>query len=610
MAKTSTHFVIAFQKYLNKNHLTNSLGKYRQQNLHKDLKKRKTVPEVNAILSDKYNISDLNHKLRNAMFYAQSKDILHRLVDGMHINNRDLLLNQKDENGDTPLLYHCRKGHWDVADGLLAYPETNVNEQDRIGYSILHHIGKYQCQVKAKLIQKLRNSGLVWNRVDINQQTALHVASRHGNATMVDLICKGEKKLINQKDKCGLTPLDLSANEEIYYALQNYQEGNPQSEIFQWCSEVKKNAEAKSYNVKETLGDILQKKGVGFLPNTREVDEIQGVIHMLMDCLKAGIQELDPDLDFDWTPSGSVNEGSKVHLPDECDFINKVVLLMKCVIPLPANQVGPSYVKFKQNGKIPEKLQDLFKTDLLVVERLFKRFYKASQILFSLKALWQVCGQLYRVEAKDITGSKTTISALKLYWHGKEFPWLEISIDLVPAVAFNPTNGLVPHAREPPDLAVAKRIDHAGKMIKHNLFQLSFSKHEGKLMRSLPGNGLETYQLSKIVRHPAFCKQIYDKGEEIAISEHITSYMLKSTIFKLHAEGELNENGHPLHNTIQVYQNLKESLCVRCLPMHFLPGQNIIEQYWKGNNHPDWPSHLKYSQDYCDAIIIRLKKNL
>ena len=588
------------------------------------------------------DLLELDHKLRNPLFYAPSTTMVLKLIQMVQNSIPDKLvsfINHKDQNLDTPLLYLFKKGHWEQAEALAKNKNTNVKEQNRIRYTALHHMGKYRGKISAPdcLVKILVGDGSLLGEEDINGQTALHLASIAGNATIVEFIFKSNVELINSKDKCDITPLDLSASQEIYDIMQPYAKLTGtllqnRTKMFQWREEIRENTE--TYHT-GSLDQLLQKKGLGHLPESGEVDDIKDAVQMVIECLKVGMKEIDPDLEFEWMPSGSVKEGSKVNMPDEFDFMNKILLLVKFVRRTDTSNVGASYTKLQQifQSEVPENLKTLFESNYLVVDHLFKRFYSNGQILLSLEALWEVCGNLYRVKAGDISGSKTKISDLKLYWHGVEYPWLEISVDIVPALKFLPNingvnthctdllsetqtdnnNIISSHLAEYGYCVVAKRVDHASEDEKKYLFQLSFSESEAALMKSpemASDNGLDAYKLSKIVRNKVFCKEVVDgKGEPVKVSEHITSYMLKNTLFHLHASKDLHPNGHPLRNAIKLFERLKQYLQNASVPMFFLPEQNIIEQYWKGKSHPDWSKHLEYAQQYCDDIVDRLKKN-
>ena len=607
--------------------------------LHQNLKD-KGIKDIDIHLKD---IIEKDNKLRNALFHVRSTVMVQKLILTIQTESQakqESIINQRDQNCDTPLLYHCRKGHWPAAQTLTDYKQTNLKAQNRIGYTALHHLGKYDGNVSDPLVQRLMKERTLLKKVDINGQTPLHAASLAGNKTMVTLLCKKDKTLLFAVDKWDLTAKDLSQNQEIYQILQSFEDcqdknRNAQikkkspSAIFNWREEIRRNTTIPH---KGSLSELLMKKGVGFLPEHEEVAEIRKAVQMVIECFKVGMKEIDPELEFEWMPSGSVEEGSKVNLPDEFDITNNL-LLVKYVTPKETEDIRLSqYVKLYQSGTLDqsmeEKLRDLFECKFLSVENLFRRFYSNGQILLSLESLWEVCSSLYRVEAGDITGSKTTISDLRLYWHGEEFPWLKMSVDIVPALRFSPGTTIhciqdIPQNIMPKqkDLitkhiqtyglcVVAKKVKIACKDDHKQLFRLSFSESEVDLMKSLTPNELEIYKLSKIVRHQVYCQRITGPdGKPLIVSEYITSYLLKNTLFDLVISDNTSTNLNPMLGTKQLYEHLKEHLDEGCVPMFFLPGHNIIEEYWT-DKPGDWSDHLDFAKKFCDDIISRLKNNI
>ena len=545
------------------------------------------------------------YKQRNCLFYAKTLTMIRELVRLTDENERFNFINHKDHIGETPLLYHCRKGNWEAADALLKFDYTDINEQDNVGSTVLHHLGAYKRDVNDSLVQKiLQRDGLVL-KLNINQQTAMHVAASAGNKMMITLLAKSNLFSVLHVDKCGLTAFDLAATEDVFNILLScYKDGNCQSRSL---TEWRQNLKTMRENYFEgPVEDMVKKEGIGLLPETDENEEIKDTIHSLVNFFQAGMEIIAPELCFDWHQSGSVCERTKVMLPDEYD----IVFLIKSLAHCKVEKKGLSYAYLEKNGKIQDKLWDLFdKGDKLSVECLFRYFYSAVQFLLSIPELWEFFN-LYRVDARDITGMKTTISALNLIWHGAYYPWLGISLDLVPAILTCNEN-----YNEQMPIYVAKKIHHEQESIKHLLFQVSYNEKEHNLIKFLRKEK-EVYKLCKIVRSPAFCKEMHDdKNCKILISDHITSYMLKNVVFRLSADknnelAELDQDmtiKELLEDVTRVYDTLSKMLDEGHVPTYICEqkGYNIITQYWRKDSTP-WDTHLKYAQQYCSEILRRL----
>ena len=131
-------------------------------------------------------------------------------------------------------------------------------------------------------------------------------------------------------------------------------------------------------------------------------------------------------------------------------------------------------------------------------------------------------------------------------WHGPGYHWLPISIDVVPTIQF-PSNWMPPWANQHQLLiengccAVAKDIDQAPGDLRPYIMQLCFTAADGEFMRTLSKARRHAYMLAKILRHPAICKPKinWKTYKTRSVSEHITSYMLKTCLFRESEEDEL-----------------------------------------------------------------------
>jgi hypothetical protein len=120
--------------------------------------------------------------------------------------------------------------------------------------------------------------------------------------------------------------------------------------------------------------------------------------------------------------------------------------------------------------------------------------------------------------------------------------WLDISIDLVPAIEF--PSWLPPWCRPHPlldrfgCLAVAKWIPE--KPEATTLLQLGFCRCDAEMFHEMPRVMRDGYKLAKLVRHSSLCPRI----EGMNVSDIITSYILKTCIFTEYEEW-MNKSTNP-----------------------------------------------------------------
>ena len=72
------------------------------------------------------------------------------------------------------------------------------------------------------------------------------------------------------------------------------------------------------------------------------------------------IKYIDPDLAWKYKMSGSVNEGTKVNLPDEMDCVCLIQLLEKYIVQPDCQAYGPSHIMLYCKQDTPPSLRSLF----------------------------------------------------------------------------------------------------------------------------------------------------------------------------------------------------------------------------------------------------------
>jgi ankyrin repeat protein len=122
-------------------------------------------------------------------------------------DNSDLV-NSKDDNGNTPLLWAATKGHKNVAALLLA-SKAEVNVSDNGGETPLFAAAAFDHKDVAELL--LTNNARI-NAKDNRGLTPLHAAALAGHKDVAELLLANQAE-VNAKDNDGQTPLHLAASE-------------------------------------------------------------------------------------------------------------------------------------------------------------------------------------------------------------------------------------------------------------------------------------------------------------------------------------------------------------------------------------------------------------
>lgn len=147
----------------------------------------------------------------------------------LHILDRgEHMLNSYGTGGCTPLHLAAKGKQSEIVEKLLNWLKSKevdeiqkaITYQDNRGRTLLHYATA--CPKTAeKVIEALKNLcgesdliALLLTKKDKNRRTPLHEAASHGHLKVVKLLEK-QGADINAKDKFGLTPLDLSTNQEV-----------------------------------------------------------------------------------------------------------------------------------------------------------------------------------------------------------------------------------------------------------------------------------------------------------------------------------------------------------------------------------------------------------
>jgi ankyrin repeat protein len=351
-----------------------------------------------------------------------------------------------------------------------------------------------------------------------------------------------------------------------------------------------------------------------------EMQEKAETVLALFQDISAEVAKYDAMLAFTPFIAGSCNEGTKVTAPDEMDML----CVLHCFTGLRffEQQKFPCLVKIYQDNPYPPFTGP--ELNLMIHSQVFRHFYHAFGRALQNSALWEKYPRLYRLRMDDMSDSNQAISEIALVWHGHHFPFLEFSVDVVPA--FRGGAWLPEGARDHPllrrngILVIPKfRIEYITKTDVTELFQVSFERSEADLFHMMPVELKQAYMLAKIV------KTKIPKIELLPAGMFVSSYLLKTCAFSLfHDHPEYQQrlgaflatdgasaafttppyDPHPLAPAAdviywckQLFLRLHQAMGTRSLPAFFLPAYNLL-------------SHRVYVENYRPQLMARIGRTL
>ena len=590
--------------------------------------------------ASKKSINACDYRDRTPLHIAKTPEVVKLLVKfGANLNSLDYL-------GQTPLLFSCQQNRREVAKALIELQPDAINSKDNMKRTVTHHC------TASKMLDILSNvRDLEINEVDINKQTALHIAvMKNDFESTKQLLKMGANP--NVVDKCILSPLHMAQTQEMYDLLKEHNADSSvrsihdcsSSDMLEWYKQLE---QAKTRRLSglvsapnHNLEKIIKMHLVGFIEahdkHEREYHEIRKLLRKFMERLAVEVVKIDPLMEFELMPSGSMNEETKVCMPDEGDFICLLTKVSQMFEPpkkfsfQTANVTLNVRTDFDLNNK-PEFVDD---NGRAVTRLVFNRFYKAIQQALVIPEIWTQYYQLYRATADDITRFSSKITPVDLKWHGSIFKWMEISVDIVPGIFFpekktekgtmgNECERWLPSWCEEREILketqcciVAKDIDNAPADKRPYLFQLGFTEADAKMFQTMKPHFKDGYKVAKIMRLPTVCSILKTERRHRRLKEassYISSYMLKTITFHLHEESLKSPEKFPIDRTqtdgyklaIQVagwiYKKLEDALKENFLEMYAIPAHDLFRNHYKMRKDDDLQDY-QIAMHYCKKI--------
>ena len=438
---------------------------------------------------------------------------------------------------------------------FLVSKGADVNVRDYFGRSVLHEWQPASDGLKhgPSLEALLKHINI--NSTDYKGHTALHLAVLNNNVTAVRQLLEHGANM-DAHDINHITPLLLAhKNHIILHALQrDYPE-------YDWkiqdslCGNKKLRQSvymlrdrAMPHRLVPALKQIFHERAKYTLTGhfmskyeTQVYYTMKGSIHeekllfeetvlqMLRVINDMVIQE-EPVLSFKPRLSGSCAEGTKVIALDEADILCifdddswKHITLSRVF-----NDAHAQNSSFVQITSLSAKHQAFLHDGFVSKRKLLQRMY--SLIRKALPRVLRNMKSLYMINVKNAVANDHSLACLSMVWHGKELPWQEFTVDVVPAIPVtheqlpDVTKQVMRHPHIMQDLFVVPKTGTFDQSQNDVAFRLSFSSTERNLFLAMPAALKQGYMLTKVLVHD--CIIIND------IPSGVCSYNLKTAAFE------------------------------------------------------------------------------
>ena len=463
------------------------------------------------------------------------------------------------------------------------------------------------------LVASALSYGANINETDMFGRTPLHFATMWGNADMVRaLINKGADK--NSVDRWGRIPLEyaLQGTKESREKCDKYHKGkiDPKIEKLLKSSQYKdarqvpdvqtnlhkvviktwpcfkyfthiyaryhylddKNYEPNKNELLEKRGSLvnlikslLTTKYVGPLQMTEVEEEIKQHVDTLVSRITSAVSEMDERFSCEPVLSGSLSEGTKVGLPEEFDYNLNLKMLSSCTITERWQTLDELSVFVKPTSEHELNLWKDYidhENDTLDAEKIHRKMMNLIVQVLSTPSVWEGLSLMWVIPSlgepdKTATSTQsksenwTFVFPVILEWTGSGFPWMLLSVDLMPSVEIEtwPENSVTISTKLVADeekknmcyIVIKKfRRLNLGDTHQFHTFRLSGSKIERYIMQRMPRIPKLAYMLCKIIvdamNHSVFesdeLAEEFEAGME-PFAPAPSSYDLKNSLFFL-----------------------------------------------------------------------------
>ncbi|XP_052097138.1 uncharacterized protein LOC127732120 [Mytilus californianus] len=451
-------------------------------------------------------------------------------------------LNARDIHNDSPLHNACLFENTTAVQVLL----DNGAE-----VSIVGDLGIQPIHIAAENGNFSMIKFFIDNNADVNVKdnfgaTPLHYAAADGNPDSIPcLLDNGADKMI--ADDMGRKPLDLAkqmgqfkassllAENESDVKFGNFPEGLFPNRPLVKMSDVDEyfnNLIIKLQRMRNSERDIgetiLNTPGLGKVDFAKgENADIFQIIQQFIDKVLVRVGELDPLFKGCLLNAGSTLEGVKIGYPNEFDFLVHLEHFSSIVERIETSDV-PGFSKIFVKSPLPKKYDTFCErsSNYLNAGCILRRFNQLLR-LAKYDVLQEHVEHIYtgHMILRDSESVMSNLPiplgnlvALSVTWRGREFKFLDISIDVNPVVFTTswPHDvitdcSLMPNLTDKGMYLIPKMCEAVsswpGELINENtdLWRFSFAHIESEIIQSLPPEGRDCYMLCKTFRLEPLC---------------------------------------------------------------------------------------------------------
>ncbi len=501
-------------------HFTHTYDEYRLMKQHKinfdvkDFMGRSKIHwiSINSCEDDElrlYRYNDITHfsshiKLHNFNLQSdKARDECHKQFSQSR---------EGDINGMTPLHFLIYNGqelfvYSSKEDMIPADTLAAINDPDRLGLTPLHHAargsrahkkvywtstGVETVEVSGKqicTICKLLMAGSDPGKTDKYGKTALDYAKQNNRQHVTRFL---EELPMNSSDEVQLRHMCRTA----IYSIQTYESDIDKTKTLCYLK-------FPAYPKRTIFGirDLLSQPGVGLLSNNPLKERVTVQLRKLVDRIGKKLSQLDERFAVNVELGGSVEEGTKIGCPDECDFLFYMAKLEGSANVVfkydHSDEIASVRIKTRSNdfSYVCQKAEEIHPT------MLSDHFNYVVNKALSDKEIWDDLDFYW----DELFNSG---SGIQLTWMGDD-NWHGIGVKADIHAAINFSGTLWPSDMDPPKNKLVSDITKYGfcVVLKETRWRMSSCKAEHELVKALPSGARLGYKI---------CKIFYDERDHIS----------------------------------------------------------------------------------------------
>ncbi|CAC5408938.1 unnamed protein product [Mytilus coruscus] len=517
------------------------------------------------------------------------------LIKNVKVVEKILLLggqiSKTSKTGENSLHRSCLR--YTIGPSIIANCKKNdiLNSRDSFGSTPLHWAIWFREQT---VIKCLLENGADTRVCDSNGYSPLEFAEllKYDHFQMITTRNMSESKYVTMIDNIETEFHGTDVFEECPW-LRFVDKIDGKIDLTEW----KKHLKVHKDSLRRFVAIVLDSPCMGMYYDIPENKTISIAIEAVIQWLAAYVERTYPLLKCEIRLAGSKNEGTKVNIQDEFDYLFSLINFRQHFTPTECNLNSSEVIMLKLKHESNREIFSPFLTadGFLDSSKINCALYSTINegVLKLFKENSNPCLKSLYIEGM-LSSAKGTLSCLSFYWVGPTVKLASVSVDIVPEIIIKDwtpndirtDSVLLNRLQRDRSVSVVMKTPDENFVPNHEkYFRISFGDWEQMIIRSCPRAVTKGYILLKALLSSNYFPEIVDSENEEDV-DVLTTYKLKTCFLHELEKAELSNDETlsnqniakevPLDWANKIVSNLEKSIYACELPSFFYPRRNLL----------------------------------